>query len=413
MIFVVLIITLCLAITLVGILAAAETSLFSLSSLQVKAFKDDSDKKKQLVGNLLSKPRDLLVTILMVNIAMNILVQNIIASIFGDYEAWWLNVLIPLVLTLLFGEVIPKSIALSNNIKIAMKIAPFILSMQWLLGPIRSVLNAITQPISRFFFFFLKKEPEISIEELKHALKTSEQHEILSVGESRLIYGYLELEEFLVKEVMTPRTSMHIYSIQDPIDVLKNLILTEGLSRIPVYDKDRDQVLGILKAELLVSLDEKLVTGKQVLPFLRKPFFVPESMPAKTLFTQFYAEKKSLAIVVDEYGVIAGLVTKEDLVKRLIGESDAEKEQLYTKAANDVIIASSTMELSDFNELFHVNLESDSNMATIGGWLIEKLGEIPKSGTKVQKEGFFFHVLSASPRKIKTLYIRKSLEKKE
>jgi CBS domain containing-hemolysin-like protein len=71
------------------------------------------------------------------------------------------------------------------------------------------------------------------------------------------------------------------------------------------------------------------------------------------------------------------------------------------------------MELSDFNELFHVNLESDSNMATIGGWLIEKLGEIPKSGTKVQKEGFFFHVLSASPRKIKTLYIRKSLEKKE
>jgi len=307
MIFVVLIITLCLAITLVGILAAAETSLFSLSSLQVKAFKDDSDKKKQLVGNLLSKPRDLLVTILMVNIAMNILVQNIIASIFGDYEAWWLNVLIPLVLTLLFGEVIPKSIALSNNIKIAMKIAPFILSMQWLLGPIRSVLNAITQPISRFFFFFLKKEPEISIEELKHALKTSEQHEILSVGESRLIYGYLELEEFLVKEVMTPRTSMHIYSIQDPIDVLKNLILTEGLSRIPVYDKDRDQVLGILKAELLVSLDEKLVTGKQVLPFLRKPFFDPNPCRLRLFLRNFMLRKSLWRLLLMSMGSLLGL----------------------------------------------------------------------------------------------------------
>ena len=407
------ILTLVIAISIVAVLAASETSLFSLSSLQVKAFKEDQDKRKQLVGDLLSRPRDLLVTILMVNIAMNILVQNIIASIFGNYEAWWLNVLIPLLLTLLFGEVIPKSIALSNNIKIAVVIAPLIMSIQWLLGPIRTVLNSITQPISRFFFFFLKKEPEISIEELKHALKTSEKYEILGRGETALIYGYLELEEFLVKEVMTPRTSMLTYSIDEPIEDLKNIILNQKVSRLPIYDQEKDEIVGILKVESLFDLNEKLTNGKQILPFLRKPFFVPESLPAKVLFNQFNFTKRTLAIVVDEYGAVSGIVTKDDLVQKLIKEDQKEEDQLYTKASHDVIIAAASMELSDFNNYFHVNLESESNMATIGGWLIEQLGEIPKNGTKVQKEGFFFHVLSASARKIKTLYIRKLSEVKK
>lgn len=413
MIFFILILTLFLGILLVGILAASETSLFSLSTLQVKALKDSTDPKKQIVGRLLSKPRDLLVTILMVNIAMSIMVQNIVASIFGKYEAWWLNVVVPLALTLLLGEIIPKSIALSNNVKIATKVAPFIVSIQWLLGPIRTVLDSITQPISRFFFFFLKKEPEISIDELKHALKTSEQYEILGKGESRLIYGYLELEEFLVKEVMTPRTSMITYCVNDPIDQLKNLIKTHMLTRIPVYDRDHDQIIGILKVESLFNLDEKLQSGRQILHLLKKPFFVPESLPAKILFNQFNAQKRSLGVVVDEYGAVSGIITKDDLVKMLIGESDLKKEQLYTKVAHDVIIAPSSMELTDFNEYFVSELESESNMATIGGWLIEQLGEIPKSGTKVQKNGFFFHVLSASPRKIKTLYIRKLIESKK
>ncbi len=412
MIFVSLILTLIFAIALVAILAASETSLFSLSSLQIKAFREDVDKKKKLVGDLVSKPRDLLVTILMVNIAMSILVQNVVASIFGQYEAFWLNVLVPLCLTLFFGEVIPKSIALSNNVKIALKAAPFILSMQWLLGPIRSILLTITQPISRFFFFFLKKEPEISIDELKHALKASEQFEILGPGESRLIYGYLELEEYLVKEVMTPRTSMFTYSIHQPIEELKSIIQNENLSRIPIHDQDRDQIIGILKVDALFNLDHHLTDGHQILPFLKKPFFVPETLPAKILFNQFNQFKKGMAIVVDEYGAVSGLITKEDLIQRLIGESDLEKSQLFTQASQDVIISSAALELSDFNEHFNVSLHSDSNMATIGGWLIEQLGEIPKSGMKVLKNGFFFHVLSATPRKIKTLYIRKVIEKK-
>ena len=98
--------------------------------------------------------------------------------------------------------------------------------------------------------------------------------------------------------------------------------------------------------------------------------------------------------------------------KETIGEKTVESEQIFTKASHDVIITAASMELSDFNDYFHTDLHSESNMVTIGGWLIENLGEIPKSGTKVQKQGFFFHVLSASSRKIKTIYIRKLTGKK-
>ena len=151
-----LIIAMLLAIVMLGLLAASETSLFSLSSLQVQSLAHHADKKKRLVGSLLLKPRDLLVTILMVNIAMSILVQNIVASVFDDEGSFWVNVLVPLVLVIVLGEVIPKALALSFNEAIALKMAPFVSKVQALLSPLRKVLLMIVQPISRFFFFFLK-----------------------------------------------------------------------------------------------------------------------------------------------------------------------------------------------------------------------------------------------------------------
>lgn len=402
-----LIIAMLLAIVMLGLLAASETSLFSLSSLQVQSFAHHEDKKKRLVGSLLLKPRDLLVTILMVNIAMSILVQNIVASVFDDEGSFWVNVLVPLVLVIVLGEVIPKALALSFNEAIALKMAPFVSKVQALLRPVRVVLLMIIQPISRFFFFFLKTEPEISIDELKTALKASEKYEILSKGESRLIYGYLDLEEFTVKELMTPRTNMIAFAVHEPIEHLTQIISSQNISRIPIYDRDKNQILGILKVEALFALEGPLQGVDQVMPLLKKPFFIPETLPAKVAFNQMGHLKQSMAIAVDEYGTVSGLITKEDLIERLIGEVEHDRSQLFTQVAHDVIIASSQLELAEFNAFFSSELESESNMATIGGWLIEKLGEIPKSGLKVTIHGFFFHVLSATQKKIKTLYIRK------
>ena len=126
--------------------------------MKTKVFKQDSDKRKQLVAALLANPRDLLITIIIMNVVVNILVQNVVSNIFGDQSHWWLNVGVPLALTLIFGEVIPKSIGLANNAQLSYRVAPAMNTAKKILFPIRVVLGYITQWVSRVLFFFLRRE---------------------------------------------------------------------------------------------------------------------------------------------------------------------------------------------------------------------------------------------------------------
>lgn len=136
-----------------GFLSSSEVALFSLSSMKVKSFKSDLDKRKQLVAKLLSSPRDLLVTIIMLNIMVNILIQNVTSSIFGDFSGWTFSVGIPLALTLVFGEVIPKSIGMANNAPISYRVAPILNGAQRIFLPIRKILTSVTSFISHLVFF--------------------------------------------------------------------------------------------------------------------------------------------------------------------------------------------------------------------------------------------------------------------
>ena len=146
-----------------------------------------------------------------------------------------------------------------------------------------------------------------------------------------------------------------------------------------------------------------------MIPIIKKPFFVPEAMKGDVLLRQFYEKKESIAVVVDEYGSITGIIAMEDLVEEVVGEITDRRDQgvFFTRAGNDVIIASGKLELSEFEEIFNVSLKSENLMVTIGGWLTEQLGDIPKPGTKYHTKEFLFHVLSADPTRIRRIYIRR------
>lgn len=391
-----------------GLFSASETALFSLSSLKVKAYKQDKDPRKQLVASLLSSPRDLLVTIIMLNIAINILVQNVSSSIFGESSSWILNVAVPLALTLVLGEIIPKSIGLVNNVKISYKMAPIISFLQKLLLPIRKVLVFTTNYVSRILFFFLRKEQEISIDELQHALRTSRKYGVLQEDEAELVRGYLALQESTVKERMRPREEVLFFDLDEPLSRLIHLFVDQECSRIPVCDKGLDQIIGIITSRLFFLHKEKISKIEDLRPILEKPFFVPETVPAKTLLRQFYDRQESFAIVVDEYGSVSGIIALEDLVETVIGEiaDRRDEKNLYTMSGEDVIIASGKMELAEIEKIFDVNLTSENNMVTIGGYLTEKLGDIPKSGSKYMTSDFLFHVLAAEPTRVRRVYIR-------
>jgi putative hemolysin len=392
-----------------GFFSSSEVALFSLSSMKVKAFKNDADPRKQLVAKLLASPRDLLVTIIMLNIVINIMIQNVTSSLFGDYSGWMLNVGVPLVLTLVFGDVIPKSIGMANNAAISYRVAPFLQAAQRFFLPFRTVLTGVTSIVSRILFFFLKSEEEISFDELQHALKTSRHFGILNEDEAELVRGYLILQESQVKEQMRPREEVLFYDIEEPLSKLIHLFVDQECSRIPVCRESLDNILGIMSSQSYFLNRETLQHTSQLIPLLKKPYFVPEGMSAEVLLRQMYDKEESLALAVDEYGSISGLIALEDLVEKVVGEiADARDEKSrYTRSGEDVIIASGKMEVAELEELFGVYLPSENHMVSVGGWLTEQMGDIPKTGVKYNAHGLLFHVLGSDAKRVRRIYIRK------
>jgi len=377
--------------------------------MKVKAFKQDGDWRKKIVAGLLISPRDLLVTLIMANIIINIFIQNVTSSIFGDFSGWTINIGLPLGLTLIFGEVIPKSIGMANNAAISYRIAPVLKAVQSFFLPVRKLFTFVTHFVSRLLFFFLRKEEEISIDELQHALRTSREFGILNEEEAELVRGFLGLQEAQVKELMRPREEVIFFDIDEPLSKLVHLFVDQECSRIPVCQNTLDNVLGIMTGRLFFLYRDNLNTAEDLLPILKKPFYVPESIPAQALLRQMYDRKESLAIVVDEYGSVCGLISLEDLVEAVVGEiaDRRDEKSRYTKAGEDILIASGKLELAEFEEIFDYPLNSENNLVTLGGWITEQLGDIPKVGAKLIKEGFLFQVLAADSRRIRRIYIRR------
>lgn len=394
--------------------SASETALFSLSLTKIKAYQVSSSARHRLIAQLVLEPRNLLVTVFMLNTLVNILIQNTTSHMFGQEANWFLKVGIPFILMLILGEIIPKNIGLQKNIKIANLVAPSINFMQNFIGPVRRLVVTITAPISRILFFYLRKDESISKEEMKHVLKTSEERGVLQPEEAELVGGYLALQDATVKELMRPRNEVLSYDINDPLSKLLYLFVDQECSRLPVCDKSLDNVLGIFTARQFFLHRSQIHASADLKKHLLPPLYIPENTPAKSLVRRFDEQNQVLALVVDEYGSISGIITREDIIEQVVGDiSDLrDVKNLYTKSGTDEIIASGQLELCEFNELFHSHLASENHMLTIGGWLTEILGDIPKSGVKIEIEGFIFQVLAADPNKIKRLYIRKLSQKK-
>ncbi len=409
MAFLLLIVGLSLFLATSGFFSASETALFSLSPMKVRSFRTSSSKRSRLIANLLDRPNDLLITILMINVAINICIQNFVSSLFGSESNWWMNVGLPLVLTLLFGEAIPKSIAISRNAKMAKIASPILVSARFFFGPIRVIMNKIASLLSQVIFFFLKREEVISIDELVHALETSKKLGVVSTDEAKLIHGSLRIDELVVKEVMRPRQEILAYDIRDPLDALLKLFIDEECSQIPVIQGSVDTIYGIATSDLFFLHRKEIHEPLDLKRFIREPFFVPETLTAHRLLSQFQERKETMAIVVDEYGQTSGLLTKEDIVEVVIGQiSDKIDTQApFTRQSEDVIISSGKLELHELEEIFDVRIDTADNMVTVGGYLTEKLGDIPKSGAKFVTDQLLFHVLSATPSRVTRVYIRK------
>jgi CBS domain containing-hemolysin-like protein len=404
-------------ILLSAVLSASETSLFSLSTFTLNTYRSHPDKRKKLIAKLLYYPRDLLVTILMLNVFANILIQNTVSSIFGTFSSWLLKVGIPLFLTLFFGELIPKSIALPNNKSFSYRLAPFIYYVSKIIKPVRVVITKLTSYVSRIMFFFLRKEKPLSIEELQHVIEQSEEKKILTRDETDLITGYLNLHDSNIKEHMRPRDEILYYDIHTSLEELICLFVDKQCARVPVCDTKIDNILGMISLKRFFLYKDKINCFKDLLEHLKKPYFVVETMKAWSLLMELRQIRENMALVVDEYGSISGLITQEDLTEQVLGKISSKKDEniKYSFSGKDEIIASGKMQIEELEDLFNVKLEKKSNAVTVGGFLIDEMGDIPKAGDKIEKDNLLFYVLGSDPNRVRKVYIRllKSSKKKK
>lgn len=404
------ILTICLVffVVIAALLACFEISMFSLSSITLKSYELSENKKKQKIASLMRRPKDVLVSLLLCNILINILIQNTFANLFED-SSWVYKVVVPLILVLIFGEILPKSVGLKLNLVIAPVASVFLGFLMRILKPVLMPLTKVTEIISRFLFFFLKKEQEISFSELRHIVSVTENSGVLLPEEADLIEGAIDLKDSMVRERMRPRNEILYYDINDSISQLEHIFIDLQATRVPVCDGEVENVLGILATGEYFLHQETIKNAEDLKQILKKPCFVLETMNAWSLLIYLREKGLKLAMVVDEYSSVSGLITQEDLVEAVVGEVKDRRDvkSLYTRSGSDVIVASGKLELKEFAEIFHIPLVSQSHAVTLGGWLIEQLRDIPVAGTKFTSSGFLFYVLSADPNKVKRIYVRR------
>jgi len=246
--------------------------------------------------------------------------------------------------------------------------------------------------------------------EISSIIKAGEQEGIFKETEKELLKGIIDFRDTIVREVMTPRTDIVFISSEDSIKTLRQLIVKAGHSRIPVFQEKIDNIIGIVFAKDILTYEPGDMAKLEVKTLMRQPIFIPETKKVRELLTEFKEKKIHMAIVVDEYGGVAGLVTIEDLIEEIVGEIRDEYDQEAEfveelKDGNLLVDAKSSIDL--LQEHYNIEILRD-DFDTIGGFVIDQLGRVPKTGENVFYENLVFEIMGADARRIKKIKIMKT-----
>ena len=315
--------------------------------------------------------------------------------------------------TIVFGELVPKSLALAHPDRFALVLSGPVSLLNRLLSPLVSLLAAITRVISRRLGADVSRAAQITAEELKLIVERGGEQGLLEAEEEQMINAVIELGERRVHEVMVPRVSMIALPVTASLEEAIDAIVTGGHSRIPVYKDSIDSVVGILYAkDLLPLLKDNAGPRPDLRTLLRPPVLVPESMTIDDLLHELQRRKVHLAVVLDEYGGTAGLITIEDLLEEIVGEIQDEydvEEPLIERLSADEVRVDGRSDVDELEELFDIalSLEDEEEYDTIGGLIYHRIGGVPSPGDRVEIDGLVLTVETTDRRRVgKVLVVR-------
>jgi putative hemolysin len=413
-----------------GVFSATEIALVTIRRSRIQQLIDEGNRGARRVQRLKENPGRFLAVI---QIGINFL--GFLASAFAavslvDGMATWLATLGPLaglanllalvivtglltIFTIIFGELVPKQIGLAHAEAVAMSTSRFIDVLGAILGPLVGFLTWTTRRISRLFGADVAADERISAEELRLIIEQGGEQGILEAEEEQMIHAVIELGDRRVHEVMVPRIAMTTLAASATSDEAIDKVIEEGHSRIPVYEETIDEIVGILYAkDLLPYLKDSAGDPPELRTLLRTPVFVPESMSVDDLLHEFQRRKVHIAIVLDEYGGTAGLVTIEDLLEEIVGEIQDEydvEEPLIVKLSDDEARIDGRADVDDLAKLFDIDLglEDEDEYDTVGGLIYHRIGGVPKPGDQVAVDGLTLTVETTDGRRVgKVLVVR-------
>lgn len=395
-----------------GAVSGSETVLFALTRKELHEARSSANRFRRRASELMQRPRDVLMTVLITNTAVNVAIFSLSFRASGSqptrHPLWVAAIGVGVLLgVILFGEILPKAFALAN----AKALAPF--SAVLLTG-----LDAVLSPVQRLLSFFLvdpvtrllapaRSVPSIvSVDELRLLVEHSAREGHIDAGENDMLQAVVGLSEISVREVMTPRVDIEMISLQGGVRENRKTIETTRKRLLPVCGRDLDDIRGVLPTRKALLYGDAKITS-----LMQPAEFVPEQANLAHVMQHFRTARSHLAIVVDEYGGTAGIVTNDNLVARIVGDlpttDDRGKRFATERIDDDHYRVDGNLSVRTWAERFAVG-EIDDHIDTVGGLILSKLGRIPRVGDSVSIRNLTLTVESMSRQRIEHVLIKRT-----
>ncbi len=406
--------------------SGSETALFSLSRLFLKKIENSQDRTSQLIVRLLRRPRQLLITILLGNTFANIALSSFAALMAMDLHNDYLSdtgvslstvitiqVLITTVIILIFGEIIPKLVAISSPQTISRLVCHPVRIVKVIFHPPVLLLEYLSKLISKKKGLESHLETGITSEEFHDLIQSEDTNHPLEEHEKRMLVNLFRFKDAEISEIYVPRVRIKAVEENQSMDDLYALITQSGYSRIPVYRSTIDDIIGIIYVKDLILQPDK-TTIKEL---MRPAWFVTENMKIQTLLNQFKSRKLQIAVVVEEYGGTSGLISLEDILEELVGEIldeyDHDEIPEISQLSDNQWILSGHYSVRQFNSSFHTEIDTDA-FDNIAQYLLSCFNHVPKMGESfIMVNGLEFTILESDKKSIKRVKLTLKRETEE
>lgn len=390
--------------------SATETAFSSVNRIRLKNYSDENRRGSKKALFITENFDKALSTILVGNNIVNIAAASISAQVatelFGGNTGLVISTVVMTILILIFGEVLPKSFAKENAETFTLQISGILFFLMKILTPVTYLFVLLKIAASKL----IKSKdasPSVTEEELKVMIDLSEEEGVIDNQEKELVHRSLDFNDILVGEILTPRIDMVAVEVSQPIEEIRDMFLEERYSRVPVYEDNIDNIIGILsEREFLSSLVQK--NEIVIKELIRDPIFVVRSMRISTLLPELQKNKTHMAIVIDEFGGTSGLITLEDMLEEIVGEiwdEHDEKIKTFTKIDDSNYEFNAELPLDEFVKLIDID-EPESTYYTLGGWVSESLERIPVVGEHFDYENVTLTILEVESRRIRKIGVR-------